>query len=180
MDNSAEGTAEEQQLADELQKQQGHPVGKRITVNGEAVIMQVGSRQVDVFLEVDKLRPEPKGFRAIHKEVMEIIFSAVSQINEMPNRIIPLTRKELIEQFHANPKAVKKLEGWGYIRKWVIKAVPKEDPRAVNGQHITIFYLTPQGRAYVREHLDASYGLPKQGEGGGSDSVTNGVTESIQ
>lgn len=153
------------QIREELKKLDGRAVAKKWTPDGEVVIIQTKDGPVDVPLEVDVLRDEPKGFTAEHKDVMEIIYSAVSQINEK-GRTVPLTRNELVKDFGARPKVLKQLEGWGYIRGRVIKLVPKDDPKSVKGQAVAIFYYTPQGRAYVREHFDPAYGTPAGHQGG--------------
>lgn len=151
------------QIRKDLEKLNGKEVAKRFTVHGEVIVVQVDGKQVDMPLEADELDPLPTKFSVPHRDVMEIIYSAVSQIAEKPNRIVPLTRNELVKEFGASPKIVKELERFGLIRTRVIKLVPKDQPQSTKGQATAIVYFTPQGRAYVRDQFDPSYGSTVDG-----------------
>jgi hypothetical protein len=156
----------------ELEKLDGKEVAKKFGPDGEVAILMIDGKQVEVPLEVDNLRKAPKGFGSTHHDALEILFSAISQVNEM-GRLVPVTRNELVDQFKVHPKCLKHLERWGYIKSRIIKLVPKSEPGATKGQAIAVYYPTPQGRAYVREHFDPQYGLSgarnsERVEGGGA------------
>jgi hypothetical protein len=157
------------QILDELKKLDGREVAKKRTIHGEVMIIQIKGKHVEVPLEVDELRQAPVGFTDKHRDAMEILFSAVSQIAEAGVRMVPVTRNELKKQWHVAPKLLKQLENWGYIRQRIIKLVPKDQPKATKGQSVAVCYFTPQGRAYVRAEFDPKYGIP-QGEGPVGDS----------
>lgn len=147
-----------EQIMDELKKLHGNVVGKRFTVNGEVLVANVDGVQIDLPLEADALDPLPERFGPEHREVMETMFSAVSQINANPKRIVPVTRVELLDEFKANAKVVGQLERWGFLRQRLIKLVPADKPRQKTGTMRAVYYFTPQGRAYVRREFDAEYG----------------------
>lgn len=175
------------QIADELKKLDGRAVAKRFTVHGEVIVLQVDGKYVDVPFEADQLDPLPAKFGAKHRDVMEIIYSAVTQIAENKNRTVPLTRNELTKEFGAEIKIVKDLERFGLIRTRLIKLVPAKTPRATKGESRAICYFTPQGRAYVRAEFDPSYGaaepsaLPTiDGAAPGSDGPAQGHGQPVQ
>jgi hypothetical protein len=153
------------QIREELKKLDGRAVAKKFTLHGEVVVVQTDKGPVDVPLEVDELRPQPADFRDRHREAMETLYSAVSQIAEKGTRIVPVTRNEMTKQFGVVPKMLKQLEAWGYIRQRVIKLVPKDQPMSTRGQAVAVYYFTPQGRAYVRAEFDPAYGTTVAGAG---------------
>lgn len=182
MEDNKDLVAEE--IANALEKLDGRQVAMKFTIHGEVMLIQAKGKQVEVPLEVDKLKPEPKGFHARHKDIMGIIYTAVCQIAENPVRIVPVTRNELTKQWGVSAKLLKQLERWGYLRQRVIKLVPKDDPKATKGQAVAIYYFTPQGRAYVRREFDPQYGLSAPVQcteaSGASSSSSDSASERLQ
>jgi hypothetical protein len=146
------------EIADKLKAMQ--QVMKRFTVDGEVLVAKRGGVVIDLPLEVEEAPPMPIAWSPKHHDVMGIIYTAVMQIKAMPHRALPLTRAELLDEFKADKRAVRRLDGWGFITQRVIEV----NKGAAKGSARAVYYFTSKGRAYVREHFDPEYGLPRQPE----------------
>jgi len=143
------------EIADKLKAMQ--QVMKRFTIDGEVLVMKKDGMIIDLPLDVYKDdTPIPIAWRSEHHDVMAIIYTAVMQIKAMPQRALPLTRAELLDEFKADKRAVRRLDEWGFITQRVIEV----NKGGGKGSARAVYYFTSKGRAYVRKHLDSGYGLP--------------------
>lgn len=139
----------------ELEKLERRPLGTLYTPNGEVLLRQVeGGDIVRQPLEVEDLTGLPTTFNHHHAELLADIYSAVDQINEMPDRAIPLTRGELVSQFGKSKEVLSELVDMGLVKDQKIETLNKDGTKASIRR---VIYFTPQGRAYVRTYLDPAY-----------------------
>lgn len=155
-----------QAIADAIREQSGKPVAKKFGIDGEVLLIQVNKQLVEIPLEVDELGPLPNGFGEAHKDAMGAVYTAIHQIKAMGTRSVPLTRKELLS-FNVDRRAVDQLERWEFLKMRVVKFDKKNGKKQ---PAMAVYYFTPKGRAYVREHFDETYGLP------GGSPVSQGAT----
>ena len=143
---------------EELRKLDGRVVARRLTVNGEKLIVRKDGKDVELALEFPDMAPLPPTFNGRLMEVMEIFYSAVSQINEMPQRLMPLTRNELLG-FGATKTEIAKLQELGLLEERSIGVHVKGNVKKL--QQRVVVFPTPQGRAYIRSQFDNDYGRKK-------------------
>lgn len=162
-------------IPEEIRKQAAlipRPVAVKYTVDGEVIVMGAAHPDDpkkmlvrDLPLSVVESSILPANWQTRHDFIMGVVFEACSQIKQMKNRKVPLTRKELIA-FGVQKDEIARLVKWGLLSEKPI-TLQKDGSNAQTT--VSIVYFTPKGRAYIRKSIDPSYGLERK---------QNGVNES--
>ena len=160
--------SKEELMAEETAKQiletQGRPKGILFSVHGEVMVWEflVRPQGGEEYFEerqrgltaVEYVDPE---LTAEEHEAMGAIFTAIQQIEEMPQRDLPLTRGEVIKNCHLTKKMISRLEKKEVIAEKLVGTRVGAATSKIKGPSHAIIYPTPLGRAYITEHFDPVY-----------------------
>lgn len=140
---------------------QNADAGVSYTVHGERPMKYDQGKPVPQKYPVEELGKLHRRFSDFHHDIIATIYSAMNDIIRL-KRSIPLTRNELlrparrrgITEKGVSKRTVNDLIKFGLIQERIIKIINSAG-KPVRAQ--AIIYLTPRGRAYVRERIDEEY-----------------------
>lgn len=131
---------------------EGRIVAIEFTPDGEVPVVRRSG--IDLRMPMPKVEfTKPPKMKQKHHEAMMHMDYLVGMVKAKPNRKIPLTRNEAVEN-GLEKKDIKALEDLGLIRQRILDI--KRGKKSVGG--MACIYFTPLGHAYMREKVYADTG----------------------
>ena len=127
------------------------------TLDGEVLVRKEGDSLKEDALRTVPLGPLPSFIGERHEKAMATFHAALVNLKESQSqRKVPMMRNELLD-LGFNKKLYRQLIDAGLLCEKLISLVRESDQKST-GARAAVFY-TPQGRAYIRAHVDSGYAL---------------------
>lgn len=127
------------------------------TLDGEVVVKKEGENLIVGELRTVELGVVPSFIGQKHIDAMAKFHAALCEAKEeQKTRSVPLTRTEIFA-YGIDKKAYKDLLEAGLLKERLVNFIRQSDKKPT-GARATVYY-TPQGRAFIRKHVDPSYAL---------------------
>lgn len=150
-----------------MKAREGAVIGVRHLVDGDVLVRQINEQPVLAPISEGEL---PEGFsqkilNMDEQDMIAVLYTAGLDIKKMGNRVIPLTRKELINTSSEGgctlkgfkKSTLKSLKEKEIVNTSLIDFVKTEGDKKTSIGKNTVVNFTVIGRAYVRKYIDREY-----------------------
>jgi hypothetical protein len=129
----------------------------RYTLDGEILVHNSGSGLEDHPLKTVSLMPTPSFVGDKHIGWMSQFYNLIKVVKQKcPSRLVPLTRKEVIGAC-ADKRIFHEVMRAGLVKEALIPLLLTTNGKPSGAR--AVIYFTPQGRAFIRKHIDPDYAI---------------------
>jgi len=156
-------------------------IGKKYTVDGEVFVCKREDVPFELPLEIEDLVEDGLELKQQHLFAIGQLLLLMESVRAKELRKVPVTRDELSEA-GVSKKVIQQLDDMGLVSERLIglmrrtSLVDKDGNPIMQPAHSKpVVMFTNQGRAYVRKHINAEYGLAGKGHWDGVKDAADAI-----